>query len=55
MPVSVDEVTAEVAPPENRSQPAARAEAQPPSPSEVRRQREQFERVQQRAARVCAD
>jgi len=55
MPVSVDEMTAEVTPPETRSQPAARTETQPPSPSEVRRQREQIERMLQRAARVLAD
>jgi len=55
MPLSVDEVTADVAPPEGRGQPAARAESQPPQPSDIRRQREQFERMQQRAARVCAD
>jgi hypothetical protein len=55
MPVNIDEVTAEVSPPERRDQAAESAAAQPPSPSEVRRQREQFERMKLRAARVHAD
>jgi hypothetical protein len=54
MPVSVDEVTAEVAP-ESRGQPAAQGQSQSATPSEQRRQREQFERMQQRAERVRAD
>ena len=56
MPITIDEVTADVSEPQSRggagSQPAA---AQPKSPSEQRRLQEMFERLQQRAARVCAN
>ncbi|HYR91448.1 MAG TPA: hypothetical protein VE422_45770 [Terriglobia bacterium] len=56
MPVSIDEVTAEVASPNDSSSgQAASNEPRPPSPSDARYQREQFERMQVRAARVCAD
>jgi len=56
MPVSIDEVSAEVSAPESRGassdKPAAPSST---SRSEQRRQQEQFERRQQRAARVCAN
>jgi hypothetical protein len=56
MPVSIDEVSADVSAPENRGsssdKPAAPSST---SPSEQRRQKEQLERMQQRAARVCAN
>jgi hypothetical protein len=55
MPVTIDEVTAEVSTPEGSAQPAPRAESQPAQPSELRRQNEQYERRCQRAARVMAD
>jgi hypothetical protein len=55
MPLSVDEVSAEVSTPENRTQPAGRTEPQPPTPSEIRRQREQIERMEKRRARIRAD
>ena len=56
MSVAIDEVTAEVAPPETRgqSEPAA-SSPQSSSPQQERRQREQFERLQLRAKRVCAN
>lgn len=55
MPVTIDEVTADVTPQDGRG--AAVETPAPPlsSPSEQRRQRELFERMQQRAARVCAN
>ena len=55
MSVAIDEVTAEVSAPENRGPQTQRSEPQTASPAELRRQREQFERMKQRAARVCAD
>jgi hypothetical protein len=55
MSVSIDEVTADVTAPAGRDQQTPRAEPQTASPTEVRRQREQMERMRQRAARVCAD
>ncbi len=55
MPIAIDEVTAEVAAPEGRGQQAQHPDPQTASPAELRRQREQLERMQQRAARVCAD
>jgi hypothetical protein len=55
MAVAIDEVTAEVAPPEGRAQSPQGAEQPASSPAELRRQREQFERIEKRAARVCAD
>jgi hypothetical protein len=56
MAVAIDEVTAEVAPPETRGQ-AAQADnaSSSSSPQQERRQREQFERMQMRAKRVCAN
>ena len=55
MAVTIEEVTAEVAPAESPSRGQARAEPQPPRPSTLRLLREQCERMQQRAARVKAD
>lgn len=55
MPFSVDEVSAEVTTPETRGGSAGRAESQPPTPTEMRRQREQIERMERRADRVRAD
>jgi hypothetical protein len=56
MAVTIDEVSAEVSAPESRGQAApAGSSQQPPSPSEMRRQREQLERMQQRACRIAAD
>jgi len=56
MTVAIDEVTAEVAPPETRGQSEQSASTpQSPSPQQERRQREQFERMQLRAKRVCAN
>jgi len=55
MSVAIEEVTAEVAPPETRGQQSQGAQPQTTSPAQLRKQREQLERMQQRAARVCAD
>jgi hypothetical protein len=55
MPVTVEEVTADVAPSERRGEPQAAAEPHPLQPSGMRRQREQLERLQLRAARVAAN
>jgi hypothetical protein len=56
MPVTIDEVSADVAEPQNRGGGTTQsAEPQPGSPSEQRRQRELIERLAQRAARVCAN
>jgi hypothetical protein len=56
MPVAIDEVTAEVAPPDTRGQTDQAPNAQPASsPQQERRQREQFERMQRRAKRVSAN
>ena len=55
MSVAIDEVTAEVSAPENRGPQPQQPERQTVSPADVRRQREQFERMQQRAARLRAD
>jgi len=56
MAVSIDEVTAEVSAPEARGQTAQGGSSpQSPSPSDLRRQREQLERMQQRACRIAAD
>jgi hypothetical protein len=54
MPLSVGEVSADVAP-QDRAQPAQRSEPQPPSPSDLRRQRDDLERMRLRAARVAAN
>ena len=55
MSVAIDEVTAEVAPPETRGQAEQAASAPSSSPQQERRQREQFEKMQMRAKRVCAN
>jgi hypothetical protein len=55
MPITIDEVTAEVAPPEERERDDRAPQPQPPAPSELRRQREYFNRLEQRAARVRAN
>jgi hypothetical protein len=55
MPLSVGEVTAEVAPPAERGTAPARGESQPPAQAELRRQREDLERMHLRAARVAAN
>ena len=56
MPVAIDEVTAEVAPPDTRGQADQATHAQSASsPQQERRQREQFERMQLRAKRVFAN
>ena len=54
MPVTIDEMTADVAPPENRGASADAPAPQPDAAAERRRQKEQLERIQQRAARVRA-
>lgn len=56
MPVTIDEVTAEITAPASQTPPAASAESKASSTvSESRRQREHFERMLQRAARVAAN
>ena len=56
MSVAIDEVTAEVAPPETRGQREQDSSSPaPPSPQQERKMREQFERMQLRAKRVCAN
>lgn len=55
MPITIDEVTAEVAPPDEREPEDRAQQAQPPAPSELRRQREYFQRLEQRGARVRAN
>lgn len=55
MPVTIDEMTADIAPPENRGAASETPSPQPNAPAEQRRQKEQLERIQQRAARVRAN
>ena len=56
MPLTIDQVSAEVGAPEGRGQPAETAPSQQaPQPSDLRRQREQLERMHQRACRIAAD
>ena len=58
MSVTIEEMTAEVAPHETttRGQPEQAGGAQgSSSPQQERRQREQFDRIQRRASRVRAD
>ena len=56
MPIAIDEVTADVSEPQSRAAADDQAAgAQPTPPSKQRRIRETFERLQQRAARVCAN
>ena len=55
MPVTIDEVTADVSEPPSRGG-SDQQQAEPPSPAaEQRRFREQLDRLQQRAARVRAN
>jgi hypothetical protein len=55
MSITVDEVTAEVAPSERGAEAPPRRDGEPPKPSDLRRQREVVERMQQRMMRVFAD
>jgi hypothetical protein len=56
MAVVIDEVTADVAPPETRGQSEqASGSPAPSSPQQERKLREQVERMQLRAKRVCAN
>jgi hypothetical protein len=55
MPVTIDEMTADVAPAENRGASSDAAPPPPNPPAEQRRQKELLERIHQRAARVRAN
>lgn len=59
MAVAIEEMTAEVTPPETATRGAADAAGGsspgPSSPQQRRLQREQLERLEQRAHRVCAN
>jgi len=55
MAITIEEVTADVAPAEAPERPAAPAETPPSPEAERRRFREQSARAAQRAARVKAD
>jgi hypothetical protein len=55
MPVTIDEVTAEVAAPDRGQSEPSRAEPKPSACHEPRKQRELAEHLAQRAARVRAD
>ena len=55
MPVTIDEMTADIAPPENRGGSADTPSPPPNAPADQRRQKEQLERIQERAARVRAN
>ena len=55
MSLTIDEVTAEVAPPESAAPSGPRTVSPPSAASEQRRVREQLERQQQRALRLAAD
>ena len=55
MPITIDEVTAEVAPQERGGRSDQSGEAKTPTPSQLRRQRDQIERLKQRAMRLKAD
>ena len=59
MSVVIDDMTAEVAPPEPTTRGAGDqgggGSQTTPSPQQVRLQREQLERLEQRARRVCAN
>jgi hypothetical protein len=55
MSVVIDEVSTEVPTPETRGTSSERNESQPPTPTEVRLQHEQIERMERRARRVRAD
>lgn len=55
MALTIDEVTAEVETPPERREPEPARRPALPTPSELRRQREQIVRLHDRARRVCAD
>jgi hypothetical protein len=55
MALTIDEVTAEVAPPEENAQPAPRTPPPSSPASERRRLCQHLDRVRQRAARVYSD
>jgi hypothetical protein len=55
MAVTIDEVTAEVVPPETQERQAPAAATQPSPEAQRRRHRELTERMQQRAMRLKAD
>lgn len=56
MALTIDEVTADIAPaPAPRTTEVAQSGTHPHPPSEVRRQKERFEQQQRREARVKAD
>ena len=55
MSVAIEEVTAEVSPPESRGQQPQQSAPQTAASADARRLREQLERIQQRAARLRAD
>jgi hypothetical protein len=55
MATTIDEVTAEVAPSTRRGEPQPSREQASPQQSNTRHQREQFEWMQLRAARVAAN
>jgi hypothetical protein len=56
MPLTIDQVSAEVGAPQGPPQSAeSAAAAQPPQPSDLRRQREQLARIYERACRIAAD
>jgi len=55
MAITIDEVTAEVAPPERSAPAAAAPDQRQDSPAEARKQLERFEQMKRRAARVCAN
>ena len=55
MPVTIDEVSADVAPQTRGPAAAPPAEPQTPTPAQLRQLREQMERLQQRALRLEAN
>ena len=55
MPVSIEEVTADVRPPENRGSSSDSPAPQANAASDQRRQKEHLERIHQRASRVRAN
>lgn len=55
MPITIDEITADVAPPEPAPDTRPRAEGQAPPALDPRRLREALDRLEVRACRVRAD
>jgi hypothetical protein len=55
MPVTIDQVTADVVPPDRDGQQAPPAQPRPSAEADERRQRERLERYRSRLARVFAD